>query len=84
MKEPECEAARAIGNAAQQLSSSTKHHVRELHLALYNSAFAIVQRADWRNAGAIFVAQWQQEQHVLHRTNSEAFEFARQRFAHAA
>jgi hypothetical protein len=84
MKEPECEAACAIGNAAQQLSPSTKHHVRELHFALYDCAFTIVQRADWEDAGSIFVTQRQQEQHVLHRANSEAFEFARQRLAHAA
>ena len=77
MKEAQRQRARAVGDAAQQLSAAAERHLGELHLALDDGALANAQRADRRDAGAILVAQRQQEQQILDRADAELRELRR-------
>ena len=48
-----------------------EHDFRQLDVAFDDGAVAIAQRADRHDARAVLVAQWQMEQHVLHRVQAE-------------
>lgn len=73
----------AILDPATEAAAPPPDHIRQPDLAFHHRALAHTQCTDGRDAGTILVAQWQQEQQVLHPADLEPFESLRQRRAHA-
>ncbi len=84
VKEAQRQRAGAIADPAQQLAAAAKRDFAELHLAFDDRALADSQRADRHDARAVFVAQRQQEQQILHCRDAELRQLLGERLADAA
>ena len=84
VKESQREEARAVADLAEHLPAAAKQHLRQQHLAFDRGALPGPQFSQGREAGAVLVAQRQQEQQVLGGLDAERAQLAGQRIADAA
>ena len=84
MEETQRQEARTVGDAAQQLPTTTEGDLGELYLALHHAAGAADEAADRQYAGAVFVARRQHEEEILHLFDAEDGQARSERLADAA
>src|SRR3954470_4606932 len=83
VKETKRQEPGTIGNPAQHLATAPERDFSELDLTFDDRAGSGDQRANQLNMGAIFVAQWQDEQQVLNLGNTNARQLFGKRGTHS-
>ena len=74
VEEPQRQRSRAVADSAQQLAPAAKRDLREQDLTLDRRALPGAQFPQWHDAGAILIAQGQQEQQILRGLHAECAE----------
>src|SRR5262249_49496076 len=74
IEEAQGEHPRAVGDAREQLPAAAVGDLGQLDLALDGGARADLERAEWRDARAVLVAQRQEEQQVRDARDAETRE----------
>ena len=75
MKKPERHLARTVTNTDEQISSTAIYGFRKQDFAADETAATCLQRTDFGQGRAVFVAVRQQEQQVFHAAQTEASKF---------
>ncbi len=84
IEEPQSQKSGAVRNPAQQLAPLPVRYFGELNLSFHGGTYAGKQSANLPYARAVFIAQRQDKQEILHLGDTEALQLLRERRSDAA